>query len=122
MTAQVTTAHVMTALAVAGENFAASAPSSSIAVGAVFAAGVTALVAIGLLSVALHRAGRLTPARGLLSLAVALGIAGLSVVGILQVAPSPGQADVVDGTPGAHGAPEFLETPGATVSGAGSRI
>ncbi len=97
---------------------AASASSTgTIAVGAIFAAGVTALVAIGLLSVALNRAGRLTPARGMLGLAAAIGVAGLSVVGILQVAPSPGQADVVDGTPGAIGAPDLPEALGTLLPG-----
>lgn len=56
-----------------------------VAVPAILAAGVVAVIAVALAAVALHRASRLTPVRGGLSIGTAVGISALTVAGLLAV-------------------------------------
>lgn len=58
----------------------------------VVAAGVTALVALGMMLAALHRTSRLTVGRGILTGTLALGVVGVAAGGVLAVSPSSAQA------------------------------
>lgn len=69
-----------------------AAPDSGLAAAVIFAAAVTALVALGLMLFGLHRSARLTMARGLATGALALGVVGVAVLGILASSPEPAQA------------------------------
>ena len=90
-----------------------TAPWSSAANAIVLALGVTALVSLGMMTIALRKKRLLTAFRGTLSVAAALGTAGFTLVGFLALSPSPAGADVLDGT--SHGGSGMLEL--ETVSG-----
>jgi hypothetical protein len=56
------------------------------------ALGATALVAIGMMLVALRRNARLTIARGLVSLGLGLGVVAVVATGVLALSAQPAQA------------------------------
>ena len=64
----------------------------------ILAAGVTALVAVGMMLVSLSRNARLTIGRGLLSGVMAVGVVAASVTGIVAVSAQPAQAQPADRT------------------------
>ena len=69
-----------------------TAPDSGLAAAVIFAAAVTALVALGLMLLGLHRNARLTIAHGLATGALALGVIGIAVLCIVASSPEPAQA------------------------------
>jgi len=58
----------------------------------ILAAGVTALVAVGMMLVALLRSRRLTLGRSMLGAALAVGVVAASATGIVAVSAQPAQA------------------------------
>jgi hypothetical protein len=70
-----------------------TAPDSGLAAAIIFAAAVTALVALGLMLLGLHRSARLTITHGLATGALALGVIGVAVLGIVASSPEPAQAN-----------------------------
>lgn len=58
----------------------------------IVAAGVTALVALGMMMLSMHRSARLTALRSLATAGLALGVISISVAGVLVVSPSSAQA------------------------------
>ncbi|GAA2087298.1 hypothetical protein GCM10009840_26490 [Pseudolysinimonas kribbensis] len=56
------------------------------------ALGVTALVAVAMMLVALQRSARLTIARGLVSLGLCLGVVAVVATGVLALSSQPAQA------------------------------
>jgi len=70
----------------------ASVPDLGLAAAVIIAASATALVALVMMVVALHRSQRLTVFRGVLSVSLALGVVGLGVGGVVALSPAPAQA------------------------------
>jgi multisubunit Na+/H+ antiporter MnhB subunit len=78
---------------------AQSAPDSGLTAAVITAAGVTALVALGLMVVALHRSARLTAVRGAATVALGLGVIAVAALGIVAVSPGAAQATTDDAAP-----------------------
>ncbi|WBU38959.1 hypothetical protein [Homoserinibacter sp. YIM 151385] len=87
-----------------------AAVESGLAVAMILALGVTALVAVAMTAIVLQRRSRLTPLRGGLSIGTAIGVAIISMLGILSLSPASAQAAGRELAPTA-GAP-VLEGPG----------
>lgn len=58
----------------------------------IVAAGVTALVALGMMVFGMHRHARLTALRGLATAGLAVGVISVAIGGVLAVSPSSAQA------------------------------
>ncbi len=58
----------------------------------ILAGGVTALVAVGMMLVSLHRSARLTVRRTPLSIALGIGVIAIAGVGVAAVSAAPAQA------------------------------
>lgn len=71
---------------------ASSAPDAGLFAAVIVAAGVTALVALGLMLFGMHRSARLTALRGLATAGLGLGVVSIAVGGVLAVSPSSAQA------------------------------
>ena len=71
---------------------AASAPDAGLFAAVIVAAGVTALVALGLMLFGMHRSARLTALRGLATAGLGLGVVTIAIGGVLAVSPSSAQA------------------------------
>jgi formate hydrogenlyase subunit 3/multisubunit Na+/H+ antiporter MnhD subunit len=71
---------------------AVPAPDSGLFAAVIVAAGVTALVALGMMVFGMHRHARLTTLRGLATGALALGVITVAIGGVLAVSPSSAQA------------------------------
>lgn len=69
-----------------------SAPDSGLFAAVIVAAGVTALVALGMMLFGMHRHARLTAFRGLATAGLALGVITIAVGGVLAVSPTSAQA------------------------------
>ena len=70
----------------------AAAPDAGLFAAVIVAAGVTALVALGMMLFGMHRSARLTALRGLAPGALGLGVISIAVGGVLAVSPSAAQA------------------------------
>lgn len=64
-----------------------TAPDSGLSAAIILAAGVTALVALGMMLLGLHRSTRLTVLHGLATGALALGVVAVAALGIVAVSP-----------------------------------
>jgi formate hydrogenlyase subunit 3/multisubunit Na+/H+ antiporter MnhD subunit len=82
----------MSAVLPAALALAAPAPDAGLFAAVIVAAGVTALVALGMLVFGMHRHSRLTALRGLATAGLALGVIAIAVGGVLAVSPSSAQA------------------------------
>ncbi len=71
---------------------AATAPDAGLFAAVIIAAGVTALVALGLMLFGMHRSARLTALRGLATAGLGLGVVSIAIGGVLAVSPSSAQA------------------------------
>jgi formate hydrogenlyase subunit 3/multisubunit Na+/H+ antiporter MnhD subunit len=71
---------------------AASTPDAGLFAAIIVAAGVTALVALGMMVFGMYRSSRLTALRALGTAGLALGVVSIAVGGVLAVSPSPAQA------------------------------
>ncbi len=58
----------------------------------ILAGGVTALVAIGMMILSLHRSARLNVVRGALSLALVVGVIAIPGFGVVALSAQPAQA------------------------------
>lgn len=67
-------------------------PDSGLFAAVIVAAGVTALVALGMMLFGMHRSSRLTALRGLATAGLALGVVSIAVGGVLAVSPTAAQA------------------------------
>ena len=68
------------------------APDAGLFAAVIAAAGVTALVALGMMVFGMHRHSRLTAMRALATVGLALGVITVAVGGVLAVSPSSAQA------------------------------
>ncbi len=82
----------MSAVLPAAVALAAPAPDSGLFAAVIVAAGVTALVALGMMLFGMHRSSRLTALRGLATAGLALGVVSIAVGGVLAVSPTSAQA------------------------------
>jgi formate hydrogenlyase subunit 3/multisubunit Na+/H+ antiporter MnhD subunit len=71
---------------------AVPAPDAGLFAAVIVAAGVTALVALGMMVFGMHRHARLTALRALATAGLALGVITVAVGGVLAVSPSSAQA------------------------------
>jgi hypothetical protein len=71
---------------------AAAAPDAGIFAAVIVAAGVTALVALGLMLFGMQRTGRLNVLRSLATAGLSLGVIAIAVGGVVAVSPSSAQA------------------------------
>lgn len=71
---------------------ALAAPDSGLFAAVIVAAGVTALVALGMMLFGMHRSSRLTALRGLATAGLALAVVSIAVGGVLAVSPTSAQA------------------------------
>jgi hypothetical protein len=71
---------------------AATAPDAGLFAAVIVAAGVTALVALGLMLFGMQRSGRLNVLRGLATAGLSLGVIAIAVGGVVAVSPSSAQA------------------------------
>lgn len=71
---------------------ATSAPDAGLFAAIIVAAGVTALVALGMMLFGMYRSARLTALRGLATAGLGLGVIGIAVGGVLAVSPTSAQA------------------------------
>lgn len=69
-----------------------STPDTGLFAAVIVAAGVTALVALGMMLLSMHRSARLTVLRGLATAGLGLGVVAVAVGGVLAVSPSSAQA------------------------------
>lgn len=69
-----------------------NAPDSGLFAAVIIAAGVTALVALGMMLYGMHRTSRLTALRGLATAGLGLGVVAIAVGGVLAVSPSAAHA------------------------------
>lgn len=69
-----------------------SASDSGLFAAVIVAASVTALVALGMMLVGMHRHSRLTALRGVATVGLALGVVSIAVGGVLAVSPASAQA------------------------------
>ena len=70
----------------------ATAPDAGLFAAVIVAAGVTALVALGLMIFGMHRSARLTALRGLATAGLSLGVIAIAIGGVVAVSPSSAQA------------------------------
>jgi hypothetical protein len=77
-----------------------AAPDAGLFAAVIIAAGVTALVALGLMLVGMHRSARLTALRGLATAGLALGVISIAVGGVVAVSPTAAQAETPHDGPG----------------------
>ena len=82
----------MSAVLFAPLALAVPAPDGGLFAAVIVAAGVTALVAIGMMVVGMYRHARLTALRGLGTVGLALGVVTIAIGGVLAVSPSSAQA------------------------------
>jgi formate hydrogenlyase subunit 3/multisubunit Na+/H+ antiporter MnhD subunit len=82
----------MSAVLPAAAALVAPAPDSGLFAAVIVAAGVTALVALGMMLIGMHRHSRLTALRGLATVGLALGVVSVAVGGVLAVSPTSAQA------------------------------
>jgi multisubunit Na+/H+ antiporter MnhB subunit len=75
-----------------GASAPSSAPDAGLFAAVIVAAGVTALVAVGMTFFTMHRTTRLTVRRVLAAAVLGLAVVGVAVGGVLAVSPSPAQA------------------------------
>lgn len=80
----------MSALLVTAAPF--GSPDSGLFAAVIVAAGVTALVALGMMLFGMHRSARLTALRGLATAGLGLGVVSIAVAGVLAVSPASAQA------------------------------
>ncbi len=71
---------------------AATVPDAGFFAAVIVAAGVTALVALGIMLFGMQRSGRLNVLRGLGTAGLSLGVIAIAVGGVLAVSPSSAQA------------------------------
>lgn len=76
-----------------------AAPDAGLFAAVIIAAGVTALVALGMMIFAMHRNARLTGLTGLATAGLALGVVTIAVGGVLAVSPTVAQAVPDDAAP-----------------------
>jgi hypothetical protein len=74
-------------------------PDAGLFAAVIVAAGVTALVALGLMLFGMHRSARLTALRGLATAGLGLGVISIAVGGVVAVSPTSAQADTQPSTP-----------------------
>jgi hypothetical protein len=65
----------------------------------IVAAGVTALVALGLMLIGMHRTARLTALRSLGTVGLGAGVVALAVGGVVALSPSSAQAETPSNGP-----------------------
>lgn len=82
----------MSAVLPAAVALTAPAPDAGLFAAVIVAAGVTALVALGMMLFGMHRSARLTALRGLATAGLALGVISIAIGGVLAVSGSPAQA------------------------------
>lgn len=82
----------MSAVLPAALALTAPAPDAGLLAAVIVAAGVTALVALGMMLFGMHRHARLTALRGLATGGLALGVITIAIGGVLAVSPSSAQA------------------------------
>jgi formate hydrogenlyase subunit 3/multisubunit Na+/H+ antiporter MnhD subunit len=82
----------MSAVLPAAAALVAPAPDSGLFAAVIVAAGVTALVALGMMLIGMYRHSRLTALRGLATVGLALGVVSVAVGGVLAVSPTSAQA------------------------------
>lgn len=70
----------------------ATAPDAGLFAAVIVAAGVTALVALGIMLFGMQRSGRLNVLRGLGTAGLSLGVIAIAVGGVVAVSPSSAQA------------------------------
>jgi hypothetical protein len=70
----------------------ATAPDAGLFAAVIVAAGVTALVALGIMLFGMQRSGRLNVLRGLATAGLSLGVIAIAVGGVVAVSPSSAQA------------------------------
>jgi hypothetical protein len=68
------------------------APDAGLFAAVIVAAGVTALVALGMMLFGMHRSSRLTALRGLATAGLALAVVSVAIGGVLAVSPTSAQA------------------------------
>ena len=78
---------------------ATAAPDAGLFAAVIVAAGVTALVALGLMIHGMHRSARLTALRGLATAGLSLGVVTIAIGGVLAVSPASAQASPEQNTP-----------------------
>lgn len=74
-------------------------PDAGLFAAVIVAAGVTALVALGLMLFGMHRSARLTALRGLATAGLGLGVITIAVGGVVAVSPSSAQAETQSNAP-----------------------
>lgn len=77
----------------------AATPDAGLFAAVIVAAGVTALVALGLMLFGMHRSARLTALRGLATAGLGLGVISIAVGGVVAVSPSSAQAETPSHAP-----------------------
>lgn len=82
----------MSAVLPAPLTLAVPAPDAGLFAAVIVAAGVTALVALGMMLFGMHRHARLTALRGLATAGLAAGVIAIAIGGVLAVSPSSAQA------------------------------
>ena len=78
---------------------AATAPDAGLFAAVIVAAGVTALVALGIMIFGMQRSGRLNVLRGLGTAGLSLGVIAIAVGGVVAVSPSSAQASPEQNSP-----------------------
>jgi multisubunit Na+/H+ antiporter MnhB subunit len=78
---------------------APAAPDSGLTAAVIVAAGVTALVALGMTMFTLHRSARLTVLRALGTAGLGLLVVAAAAIGVLTVSPASAQAAPGDTAP-----------------------
>lgn len=76
-----------------------TAPDVSLFAAVIIAAGVTALVALGLMLVGMYRSAGLTALRGLGTLGLGLGVVAIAVGGVVAISPTSAQAETPSNAP-----------------------
>jgi hypothetical protein len=79
---------------------AAAAPDAGIFAAVIVAAGVTALVALGLMLFGMQRTGRLNVLRSLATAGLSLGVIAIAIGGVVAVSPASAQASPEQNSPG----------------------
>lgn len=87
---------VLSSAAAASRSAESAAPDAGVFAAVIIAAGVTALVALGMMIFAMHRSARLTGLTGLATAGLALGVVTIAVGGVLAVSPTVAQASPDD--------------------------
>jgi len=78
---------------------ALNAPDSGLFAAVIVAAGATALAALGMMLLGMHRSARLTAVRTLATLGLGLGVVTVAIGGVLAVSPASAQAAPDDSGP-----------------------